>query len=472
MKSSKQVKKILLASALLLLIGAAGKLATHPIVRCYLVRWSDLDNIAPNIYVDPNMPESQRQLLLSSLADAKARVATLYGEYTAQPVIIAGHTMEVMKAYGGSSDNRAGRAHLTLIAAFIVLGPNGLASVEDVLPHELAHVEFSARIGHGNRGKIPVWFDEGLAVQFDSRYSESEWRARTDNGRTAPTLDQIGVITHGDWLEYATAKHEVRRWLDVVGREGLRAFLQSIRNGAEFQETYRSIERAYTLPVISPTPNPTISPSPIAAKLTDYKFPDSIDPAKRYLFYLHGKIIEDQGIPAISPDYGEYEYAAILEKLGGYGFVVMSEQRPKTTDDAAYARKIKEQVTTLLEAGVPAKNITVVGASKGAGIAVYVSHLLKNDQVNYVIMAICHPDVVEGFKQDRVFLTGNVLSIYDSADDEFAGSCRELFSLSEGKGISRCDEVVLNVGAGHGILYKPLDEWILPTVQWANYNIH
>jgi hypothetical protein len=282
-------------------------------------------------------------------------------------------------------------------------------------------------------------------------------------------LDQIGIITHDDWLKYATAKHEVRRWLDVVGQEGFWAFLQSIRNGAGFQEAYRSTGRAYTLTVIAPTPSPTASPSPIAFKSVDYQFPGSIDPAKRYLFYLHGRIIEEQGIPASSPDYGEYEYAAILEKLAGYGFVVMSEARPKNTDNAEYARKIKEQVTTLLGAGVPAKNITVVGASKGAAIAIYVSHLVGNDQVNYVIMAICHPDVVEGLKQDRVFLTGNVLSIYDSADDEFAGSCRELFSLSEGKGISRYDQVVLNVGTGHGILYKPLDEWILPTVQWANH---
>ena len=470
MISSGRVKKILLVSALLLLIGAAGvKLATCPVVRCYLARWSDLDQIAPNIYVDPDMPESQRQMLLSSLADAKVRVATLYGEYTANPVIIAGHTMDVMKAYGGNSYNREGRTYLTLVATFIILGPDGVLSM-DVLSHELAHVEFSARIGHGNKGKIPIWFDEGLAVQFDGRYSEAEWRTRTDNGRTAPTLDQIGIITHNDWLKYATAKHEVRRWLDIVGQEGFRAFLQSIRNGAQFQETYRSIERAYALPVIAPIPSPTVFPSPIAFKSTDYQFPSSIDPAKRYLFYLHGKIIEEQGIPVISHDYGEYEYIAILEKLGGYGFVVMSEQRPKDTDGAEYAKKIREQVTTLLDAGVPATNITVVGASKGAGIAVYVSHLLENDQVNYVIMAICHPDVVESFKHDQIFLVGNVLSIYDSAD-EFAGSCRELFSFSEGKGISRCDEIVLNIGSGHGILYKPLDEWILPTVQWANDSI-
>jgi hypothetical protein len=245
MKSSKRVKKILLASALLLFVGVVfSKLASYEIIRCYLVGWSDLDNMAPNLYVDPNMPEPQRQILLSSLADAKERVAMLYGEYTATPVIIAGHTMEVMKIYGGNSYNRAGRASLTPIASFIILGPDGIRSL-DVLSHELAHVEFSARIGYWNRDEVPNWFDEGLAVQFDDRYSEAEWQTKTDNGRTAPDLDQMGVIMYDDRLGYLTAKHEVRRWLDAVGQEGFWALLQSIKSGGEFQETYHSIEQAY-----------------------------------------------------------------------------------------------------------------------------------------------------------------------------------------------------------------------------------
>jgi hypothetical protein len=83
---------------------------------------------------------------------------------------------------------------------------------------------------------------------------------------------------------------------------------------------------------ISPTNPPTAriaapqsSPTP---KRMGYEFPEKIDPAKPYLIYLHGKIIEDQGIPAVSPEFGEYEYEKILETLNGYGFVVISKQRP------------------------------------------------------------------------------------------------------------------------------------------------
>ena len=82
------------------------------------------------------------------------------------------------------------------------------------------------------------------------------------------------------------------------------------------------------------------------------------------MFYLHGKIIEDVGLPAISPDFGEYKYGAILKTLEGHGFAVISEQRPKDTDTDAYARKVIGQVNTLLKGNVPAENISVVGASR------------------------------------------------------------------------------------------------------------
>ena len=124
------------------------------------------------------------------------------------------------------------------------------------------------------------------------------------------------------------------------------------------------------------------------------------------------------------------------------------------------------QVDELLKAGVPAESITVVGASKGAGIAIFVSNLVTNERVNYVPMAICTPDTVAELIQAQVTLHGNVLSIYDSAD-EFAGSCADLFAYSEGRGLARHEEIVLDVGTGHGILYQPMDEWVKPVVAWA-----
>ena len=226
-------------------------------------------------------------------------------------------------------------------------------------------------------------------------------------------------------------------------------------------------------PVAPPSVEPAVTSvavTPPPAGIPDlerYAFPAAIDPSQRYLFYLHGKIIEDQGLPAVSPVYGAYEYPAILEKLASYGLVVISEQRPRDADGIAYAQKYAGQITRLLEAGVPPERITVVGASKGAAIAAEVSDLLKNPQLNYVLLASCHPDVVRDWLRRGLALSGNVLAISDAADTEYSGSCQAIFDRSAGQGLARHAEIVLQVGSGHGIVYQPLDEWLLPAVQWA-----
>ena len=210
------------------------------------------------------------------------------------------------------------------------------------------------------------------------------------------------------------------------------------------------------------TPQPTSTPF----DASKYAFPEAIDPASRYLFYIHGRIIEVQGIPAVDPTFGEYQYPAILEKLAGYGFVVLSEPRLEDTDSVKYARRIAGQVRELLQAGVPAQNVTVVGASKGAAITIFVSNLLEDPEINYVLLAICEPGLVQDLVNNQISLSGNVLSIYDSIDP-YAGTCQDLFAFSEGKGLARHDEIVLNLGLSHGLLYRPLDEWVLPTIEWA-----
>jgi hypothetical protein len=223
---------------------------------------------------------------------------------------------------------------------------------------------------------------------------------------------------------------------------------------------------------VPPTPltvaTPMRTPPMVALSPSGFAFPSEIDPSRKFIFYLHGKIIEDQGLPAISPEYGEYQYEEILRALQSYGFVVISEQRSRNADATEYARNVISQIDDLLRSEVPGGSITVVGASKGAAIAMLVSNLLANSEVNYVLLGACNPPTVDQLRQQGVSLYGNVLAIYDSSDG-YAGSCDGLFSLSEGKGLGHRSELVVHVGTGHGILYKPLSEWVVPTVKWASH---
>jgi alpha/beta superfamily hydrolase len=155
-----------------------------------------------------------------------------------------------------------------------------------------------------------------------------------------------------------------------------------------------------------------------------------------------------------------YEYSTILETLKDSGFVVISEARQKNPEIEPYARKVADQIRHLLKAGVPAEHITVVGASQGSWIAMLASTYLENRGVNFVLIAACSAD-----KQflKTVNLHGNVLSIYESSD--VAQSCRDY--RADATGINDWKEVEVNTGLKHGFLFRPMKEWVEPTVAWA-----
>lgn len=184
--------------------------------------------------------------------------------------------------------------------------------------------------------------------------------------------------------------------------------------------------------------------------------PQPIDASAKYLFYLHGRIIEEEGINAVSQVFGAYEYEKILQTFVDKGFIVISEPRPKGTDVQQYAAKVVGQINSLVQAGVPPQKITVVGASKGGSIAVATSSQLKNRDINFALIAAC----------GNSDMYGNVLSVWDYLDDTGAAMCGKYFA--QAKGLNRHKEVELRVGLGHGILYRPLKEWVDLVIEWAN----
>jgi hypothetical protein len=180
----------------------------------------------------------------------------------------------------------------------------------------------------------------------------------------------------------------------------------------------------------------------------------------RYLFYLHGQIVENLGVRPVHPEYGVYEYESILAALAAEGFVVISEPRARGTDGKEYAGKVARQVRALLAEGVPPERISIVGFSKGGGIAVVVSSLLADERLTYVFLATCM-NWIENWP--ALSLKGRVLSIRE-ASDPIAGSCTVAFSKSDIR--PEFEELVLRVGGGHGAFYRPTPDWIQPVVAW------
>jgi metallo-beta-lactamase class B len=200
-----------------------------------------------------------------------------------------------------------------------------------------------------------------------------------------------------------------------------------------------------------------VPPAPRGAVHEDV--PARVDPRARYLFYLHGRILEVQGRNAVSPDFGTYQYDAILDAFATRGFEVVSEVR---TSDVGpeYAERIAARVRKLLDAGVPPSQVTVVGASKGGFLTAATSAALGNDGVSFVVLAGCGDSTLPLAPR----LRGRMLSVYDEKD-RYTPSCRETFAKATALGAKK--EIVLKLGLDHGLLYTPRKEWVDAATDFA-----
>jgi hypothetical protein len=181
---------------------------------------------------------------------------------------------------------------------------------------------------------------------------------------------------------------------------------------------------------------------------------------EQHLFYLHGRIIELQGIKAISPQFGPYAYLEIIDSLNNIADHVYAEVRTDTTNFYAFCTGVSQQIDRLISEGVTPTNITVVGASKGAVMAMQVSN--DNPQpINYVLLA-ANNDYIE--QENNWSLHGRILGIYETSD-QLAGKDYQYWIDRSGEAVV-FEQLQLQTGLGHGFLYQPLPEWLQPLRKW------
>jgi hypothetical protein len=197
--------------------------------------------------------------------------------------------------------------------------------------------------------------------------------------------------------------------------------------------------------------------------------PAQIDPAARYLIYIHGARPESFPLSEPHPTRGLFEYQNILNALAASGFEVISELRMERTNPRRFARtRVLEQVKSLIAAGVPAQNITLAGFSKGGLIAMIVASQARQPKLNIVNMAGCGKgksrQAYDNFlANDASKLSGRMLSIYDQAD-KISGTCQDVSAKAPRMPF---EEEVLTVGGGHGTFYTPRKAWVDRVSSWA-----
>ncbi len=158
----KHFKKIIL---LLLLCALSSSLLHSSIIKRMTVEFSDFVLISKNIYVDPKISESEYKNIVSLINDAKQRIIDRFGSFKSTPIIIFTNSSKMAKEYG---TNDFGSAIRLPWNQYVVFGPKGQNI--DIVAHELLHAEVGDRLGYiTTQFKLPVWIDEGVAMQVDYR---------------------------------------------------------------------------------------------------------------------------------------------------------------------------------------------------------------------------------------------------------------------------------------------------------------
>lgn len=189
----------------------------------------------------------------------------------------------------------------------------------------------------------------------------------------------------------------------------------------------------------------------------DRGLPREIDPAKRYLFYMHGTYVERHGAD------GKYQIYPILDALAAEGFVVIGEARAKDTDERDYAGRVARDVRTLLDAGVPARNITVAGHSKGGFITMVVAVKVGRPDVSYGVLAGCGLRGTRFGKGYKRFVSNNAQDLKGrflvmwAKDDDITGDCDAAMQRA---GLAQRNVVLPAGKGGHQVFYKPDALWM------------
>jgi len=179
--------------------------------------------------------------------------------------------------------------------------------------------------------------------------------------------------------------------------------------------------------------------------------PETVDTQAKYFFFGHGA-----GLYKSYADSAREKWQDKVSAIENLGFIMITEEREKGGDED-YALKMSDWIDTLMDKGVPAKNIYVGGYSRGARLSLMVSDVLSNSNINYFLLSGCYPR--DNFGDD---IKGNILSVYDSEDKIFE-ACADYIKLN--KDIT-FKEVEVESGYGHGMGKSVRDEWMDPLLAW------
>jgi hypothetical protein len=183
------------------------------------------------------------------------------------------------------------------------------------------------------------------------------------------------------------------------------------------------------------------------------------------VFYSHGRIVEGDNATPVHPWWGMYNFPEVKKALSDDGYNLIAYHRPKNADPILYGEKLASDVKALIANGVKPENITLLGFSRGGGITIRASNILKLKKIRVALLASCL-EFMEG--NENFVLFGQVYSIYETSDS--VGSCQ--FLIDQSNNVEFFTEIAINTGKEHGAFYQPMIEWVVPLKVWLNKRVN
>lgn len=228
--------------------------------HCQTVRFAPFTGYPGGVYVSNDATATERNTLLRAIERSRQRIRQFWGHQLGDSSIIFCHD-KARYAEFAMLDEGAGTSLGTPTGSWIVINPAGLN--DDVIAHEMCHDELFTRLGwFKTKNSVPQWFDEGLALMVDYRFTNpdssrrhldylDEWMLSTHHGSDALELTDIRTVKgffggdrHHINRAYLTSGLEVSRWLSVVGKPGLHELMLALRHGEAFDHAYARLEKA------------------------------------------------------------------------------------------------------------------------------------------------------------------------------------------------------------------------------------
>ncbi|GAB4024971.1 hypothetical protein [Spirosoma gilvum] len=261
----------LLRYGLLLLIALPiGFLLLNPqLLRCLWIDKTGNFQVAkgmPNVYISRTATARQQTKFHQNVTQARDRIKRFWGSQQGRAVLIYCPTQADYEQYCAGGEGAGCSIGTPWGSAYLILGPDG--NDVDVIAHELCHDELFSRLGWWRvKRQIPQWFNEGLALMVDYRYSRPSIWERPDssvNDLSSPayesavpnphhpmlklsdletTRDFFGSDYHHTMLAYQTAADEVARWLTRTGRRNVPILADAVATGETFTDAYQRLEK-------------------------------------------------------------------------------------------------------------------------------------------------------------------------------------------------------------------------------------